>query len=236
MNNILLKLSGEALSGSRDSGIDPKRVEFLSKEIIEASKNGIGIGVVVGGGNFFRGRDAESLGMNRIECDYMGMLGTILNGIALKNMLEHLGGKAKLLTSLDVPEAIELYTKEDANKYLDEGYIVIFSGGTGRPFFSTDTASLLKAIDINAKTILMAKNGVDGVYDSDPKINKNAIKYDILSHKEVLSHKLNVMDNSAAALADENNINILVFDILGEDAILKAVNGEKIGTLIKKEI
>jgi len=237
MDRVILKLSGEALSGDRNAGIDPKKIKDLALEIKEAQELNLKqIGVVVGGGNFFRGRDAKDLGMDRIDCDYMGMIGTLLNALALKDMLLSLGAKVKVLTSLEVPEAIELYNKEDAINYLEEGNIVIFAGGTGRPLFSTDTAALLKATDINAKEILMAKNGVDGVYDDDPKINPNAKKYDILTHKDVLTNSLQVMDMTAASIADTNDIDIVVFDIASKDAIKKAIKNEKIGTLIKKEI
>lgn len=236
MERVILKISGEALKGKRESGIDPDKMISFAKEIKNAfDLNLVSIGIVTGGGNFYRGRDALALGISRIDCDYLGMLGTIMNSLALKNALQSLGVPVALFTSLEVPEVVDLYNKDDANKALDEGKVAIFAGGTGRPYFSTDTAALLKAIDVKAKTILMGKNGTDGVYDSDPNLNKSAKKYDILTHRDILDKKLAVMDQSAAAIADDNNINILVFNIEGKDAIVRAVKGEKIGTIIKKE-
>ncbi len=237
MEKVILKLSGEAMSGDRKAGIDPEEIKKIALEIKAArDESDKGIGIVMGGGNFMRGRDAEALGMDRIEADYMGMIGTLCNALALKSMLESVSCPVKLLTCLELPQVLELYNKADANKYLEEKDIVIFAGGTGRPFFSTDTAAVLRAIDINAKTILMGKNGVDGVYDSDPKINKDAKKYDILTHRDVLTKQLKIMDETAAALSEENDIDILVFDINSEGNIKKAVSGMVKGTLIKKEM
>ena len=236
MERIILKLSGEALGGKRGIGVDPEVAKKLALEIKKAYElNTHGIGIVCGGGNFFRGRDAKELNVDRVECDYMGMMGTVMNGIYLKNALEQAGVKAKVLTCLEVPSAVETYTVSTANEYLEQGNVVIFAGGTGRPYFSTDTATLLRAVDINAKLVLMGKNGVDGVYSADPKVDKNAIKYDILSHRDILKENLNVMDLTAASIADEHNIDIIVFDMDAEDAICRALKGEKIGTLVRKE-
>ena len=237
MERCILKLSGGALKGKRESGIDPDKLLSIAAQIKEAQELNIkSIGIVFGGGNFFRGRDSEKIGLDRVDCDYLGMLGTIFNSVALKDALEKLGAKVKLFTSLEVPKAIETYDKDKANKAFEEGYIVIFAGGTGRPYCSTDTATLEKARDTHAKLILMAKEGTDGVYDSDPNKNKNAKKYDILSHKEILEKRLEVMDPDAAKIADEENIDILVFNIDEGHAILDAVKGNIQGTLIKKEI
>lgn len=237
MDAIILKISGEAMGGEKHQGLDSEKIKNIAEEIKaahEIEKNSIGI--VVGGGNFFRGRDAEGLNLDRIEVDYMGMLGTVYNAIALKSALDAIDAKAEILSCLDIPQLLELYSKDDANKYLAEGKIVIFAGGTGRPFFSTDTASVLRAIDINAKLILMAKNGVDGVYDKDPNTFKDAKKYDIITHSDVLAQKLGVMDETAAVLSEQNNINIFVFDINKKGNIKKAILNECDGTLIKKEL
>lgn len=236
MKRVVLKLSGEALGGKSGVGVDPIVITDLAKEIKAAyDLKTYEIGIVVGGGNFFRGRDAEKIGIERVECDYMGMTGTILNAIALKNALVQAGCPTKVLTCLELPQVLETYTVSEANKLLEEGNICIFAGGTGKPFFSTDTATLLRAVDIKACLVLMAKNGVDGVYDKDPNVDKNAKKYDILTHRDVLKEKLQVMDLTAASIADENDINILVFDMSLKGAIKTALEGKKIGTLIKKE-
>ncbi len=236
MKRVVLKLSGEALGGKKGEGIDPIVINSLAEEIkIAHDLNTYNIGIVVGGGNFFRGRDAEKIGIERVECDYMGMTGTILNAIALKNALMKIGCPAKVLSCLEMPQVLDTYTASEANSILEENNVCIFAGGTGKPFFSTDTATLLRAVDINANLVLMAKNGVDGVYDKDPNIDKNAKKYDILTHRDILKEKLQVMDLTAASIADEHNIDILVFDINLPGAIKSALEGNKIGTLIKKE-
>lgn len=235
MERYILKLSGEALGGEKKMGLDPVEVTRICEEIKEAYLKGNSqIGIVCGGGNFFRGRDSESLGLKRIDADYMGMLGTLENAIGLQNKFEAIGVKAKALTCLNVPDVLELYTKEAALKYLEEGYVVIFGGGTGKPFFSTDTATALRAQDMKAKKVLMAKNGVDGVYDSDPKTNPNAKKIDVLTHKEIISNNLNVMDLTAASIFDENDVECLVFDMNEKGNITKVLSGENIGTIIKK--
>ncbi len=236
MERVILKLSGEALGGKAGMGIDPEEIGKIALEIKAAyDLNKYQIGIVCGGGNFFRGRDAEKIGIERVECDYMGMMGTIMNGIALKNALTQIGVKAKNFTCLEVPAAVSTYTVSEANESLEEGYVCIFSGGTGKPYFSTDTATLLRAVDIKAKAVLMGKNGVDGVYTADPKVDKNAKKYDILTHREVLKENLQVMDLTAATIADENDIDIVVFNMDLENAIKRVLDGEKIGTIIKKE-
>ena len=237
MSRIILKLSGEALKGNKESGIDYDVVLGYAKEIKKVyDLNKYGIGIIIGGGNFFRGRDAMKAGLNRVDCDYMGMMGTILNSVAMKDVLETIGVEVELYTSLSVPQAFKTYNKDEAIKTLDDKKVVLFAGGTGRPYCSTDSATLEKARDVKAKTVLMAKTGVDGVYDSDPNINKTAKKYDILSHKEIIDKNLNVMDIEAAKIAMEEDIDILVFNVEGEDAIINALNGTKVGTLIKKEI
>ncbi len=236
MNRIVLKLSGEALGGEKGIGVDPVVAKALAQEIKEAYElKTHRISIVCGGGNFFRGRDAKELGVDRVECDYMGMIGTVMNAIYLKNALIQAGVKTKVISCLEIPTAVETYTVSGANEYLDDDNVVIFAGGTGRPYFSTDTATLLRAVDINANLVLMGKNGVDGVYSADPNVDKNAVKYDILSHRDILKENLNVMDLTAASIADEHNIDIIVFDISAKGAIKKALQGEKIGTLVRKE-
>ena len=237
MERVILKISGEALGGIKKVGIDPVTVNEIASEIKEAKDTSdVEIGIVVGGGNFFRGRDAESLGMDRVSCDYMGMTGTILNAMALKNALLKINVKTEILTCLELPQALTTYTKKEAIKYLEDGYVVIYAGGTGRPYFSTDTATLMRAVDTNASTVLMAKNGVDGVYDKDPNVDKTAKKYDILTHRDILLNNLGVMDLTAATIANDNNINIRVFDMNAKGAVKDALLGKNIGTIIKKEI
>ena len=237
MSRIILKLSGEALKGNKESGIDYDVVLRYAKEIKKVyDLCEFGIGIIIGGGNFFRGRDAMKAGLNRVDCDYMGMMGTILNSVAMKDVLETIGVRVELYTSLSVPQAVKTYNKDEAIKALDDKKVVLFAGGTGRPYCSTDSATLEKARDVMAKTVLMAKTGVDGVYDSDPNINPSAKKYDILSHKEIIDKNLNVMDIEAAKIAMEEDIDILVFNVEGTDAIINALKGTNTGTLIKKEI
>ncbi len=232
MDRILLKISGEALRGKREFGIDPEVLNNLADDIIKNMKNA-SIAIVLGGGNFFRGRDAEILNLDRVDCDYMGMIGTIMNSLALKSVLISKGVGCELFSSLDIAP-INNYYKDDAVKALDENKVVIFAGGTGRPYYSTDTAALLKASDIGASKVLMGKLGVDGVYDSDPRLNPNAKKYDILNHRELIENNLAIMDLSAAVIADDNNIDIIVFNILEENSIERAIKGEISHTLITR--
>ena len=236
MNNVILKLSGEVLKGRQDSGIDYDKLLVFAKDIKEAwLLNKYNIGIVIGGGNFFRGRDSEKIGLSRVDCDYMGMMGTMLNSIALNDCLKKLGVKVKLYTSLSFPKVMLDYNPEDAIKSLEEGYVNIYAGGTGNPYCSTDSATLMKAKDTNVKLVLMGKSGVDGVYDKDPRVFEDAKKYDILTHKELFEKELKVMDLEAAKLADECDIDILVFEVDKECSITKAFKGEVKGTLIKKE-
>lgn len=232
MEKVMLKISGEALKGSLDNGIDPVILDNIASQIKEASKMA-SISIVLGGGNFFRGRDAEALSLDRVDLDYMGMLGTVLNSLALKSVLKSKGVDVVLFSSLEV-SSIDVYFEDDAINALNDGKVVIFAGGTGRPYYSTDTAALLKAADIGVTRVIMGKIGVDGVYDSDPRVNKDAKKYDILSHKDLIENNLGVMDLSAAVIADTNDIDIFVFSIQEEDAIIKAVKGEISHTLITR--
>jgi uridylate kinase len=230
---IIIKLSGEALSGDKSRAIDPLKVREIANEVKRAyDLGGLQIGIIVGGGNIWRGKTAQEMGMERSSADYMGMIATIMNALALQNALEELGLETRTMTSLNIPQVAEPYIRRKAISNLEKGRIVIFGGGTGNPYFSTDTTSALRAAEIGAEVILMAKNGTDGVYDKDPRFNDDAKKYDEISFKEVLEQNLQVMDSTAAALCKDNNIKIVVFDMNVEGNIRRAAASEKIGTLI----
>jgi len=231
---LIIKLSGEALSGKDGKSIDPIRVQEIAEEIKEAYDLGqFEIGIIVGGGNIWRGKTASEMGMERSSADYMGMIATIMNALALQNALEAMGVETRAMTSLNIPQVAEPYIRRKAISNLEKGMIVIFGGGTGNPYFSTDTTSALRAAEIGAKTILMAKNGTDGVYDKDPRSNKDAKKFGELTHHEVLENGLEVMDSTAAALCKDNGIEIVVFDMNIKGNIKRAALGEKIGTIIR---
>jgi len=231
---IIIKLSGEALIGDdNDKVIDPLRVREIAYEIKEAYDLGnLEIGIIIGGGNIWRGKMASEMGFERSSADYMGMIATIMNALALQNALEELGIETRTMTSLNIPQVAEPYIRRKAISNLEKGRVVIFGGGTGNPYFSTDTTSALRAAEIGADVVLMAKNGTDGVYDKDPRTNKDAVKYTTLTHQEVLEKKLEVMDSTAAALCMDNGINIMVFDMNEHGNIKKAASGENVGTLI----
>ena len=232
MQRIILKISGEALSDN-GSGISMEKVNAISEEIKELYDSGdIQLGIICGAGNMWRGRDAIRNGMDRTNADYMGMLGTILNAVALQSALERLGLDTRVMTSLSIPQIAEPYIRRKADSHLNKGRICIFGGGTGNPFFSTDTTAALRSAESKSSLILMAKNGVDGVYDKDPRKHKDAKRYDVISHQEVLSKKLGVMDLTAATMCAENNIDILVFDMNVRGNIKKAANESSIGTLV----
>lgn len=236
MRRIVLKISGEALAFEDSKGINHRKVNEIAKEIKDLYDLGnIQLCVVVGAGNIWRGRDAIDSGMDRSSADYMGMLATILNALAIQNALESLGLDTRAMTSLSIPSVAEPYIRRKALSHLEKGRIVIFGGGNGIPFFSTDTTAALRSAELGSKLILMAKNGVDGVYDSDPRINKNAKKYLRLTHQEVLDKHLQVMDLTAATLCAENNIDILVFDMNVKGNIKRAAEDVTIGTLITNE-
>lgn len=230
---ILLKLSGESLKGQTEFGIDPTTVLKMAEEIKEVVKTGVEVGIVVGGGNIWRGKTAEGLGMDRSTADYMGMLATMMNGLAVQDGLESIGVPTRCQTSLPIDKVAEPYIRRKAIRHFEKGRVVIFAGGTGSPYFSTDTASALRAAEINADVILMAKNGVDGVYDSDPRVNRDAKMYTDLTHLDLVSKQLQVMDLTAATLCKDNDIPIVVFNINESGNILKIVSGEVIGTTIK---
>lgn len=227
---VLLKISGEVLAGDKGSGIDFDKVLDICRRVKECVDMGVQIAIVVGGGNFWRGRSSGK--MDRTRADHMGMLATSINSLALADALEQLGVTARVQTAIEMRQIAEPYIRNKAVRHLEKGRVVIFGCGTGNPFFSTDTAAALRAAEIGADVIFKATN-VDGVYDSDPKLNPNAKKYDTLTHNDVLQQGLHVMDSTAASLCMDNNIMILVFNLDNPDNIVRAMTGERIGTLIK---
>jgi len=229
---ILLKLSGEALSGKRGYGFDSTAIETISRQVKEVHDLGIETAVVIGGGNIFRGLEASADGMNRVTADQMGMLGTMINGLALQDSLEKTGVSVRILSSRSVDELVEPFNRRQTLGYLEQGHIVIFVGGTGNPFFSTDTAASLRAAQIGADVILKGTK-VDGVYDGDPVKNHAARKFDTITFDEVLNLGLKVMDSTAIAMCRDNNIPVVVFNLTKEGALLRVVNGEPLGTIVK---
>ena len=229
---ILLKLSGEALAGDSKKGIDPDVIGEICDEIKKVKQLGVEIAIVVGGGNFWRGRNGKE--MERTTSDYMGMLATVMNGLALQDALEARGMYTRVQTAIEMRQIAEPYIKRKALKHLERGRIVIFSCGTGNPYFTTDTTAALRAAEIEADVILVAKT-IDGVYSADPKVDPNAIKYDKITYLDILNKDLKVMDSTATSLCRDNNIPLLVFGINEPENILKAVMGEKIGTLVEGE-
>lgn len=228
---IVLKLSGEALAGSNSVGIDINYVNLIAKQVKKIYDLGVEIGIVVGGGNFWRGRDENNI--DRATSDYMGMLGTVMNALALQDSFEKLGVITRVQTAIDMRQVAEPYIRRRAIRHLEKGRVVIFSAGVGNPYFSTDTAAALRAAEIDADVILLAKKGTDGIYDSDPNINENAKKYDNLSYREILNKNLKIMDGTATTLCMDNSIPLRVFGIDEEDAMYKVVCGEDIGTSVK---
>lgn len=230
-NRILLKLSGEALMGDMQYGIDPERLADYASEVKLAFDKGVQIAIVIGGGNIYRGLSGASQGMDRVQGDYMGMLATVINSMAIQGALEKIGIGTKLLGGLEIDPIAERMSRKRANEYMNEGKIVIISGGTGNPFFTTDTASALRAIEIEADVILKGTR-VDGVYDKDPEKHTDAIKYSELSFKEAYEKKLAIMDLTSFTLCEENNMPIYVFDMNKKGELLKVVEGEDIGTIV----
>ena len=232
---VLLKLSGEALKGTTSFGIDPQTVKGIAHQIKDIYDLGVEIGIVVGGGNIWRGKTAEGLGMDRAQADYMGMLATIMNGLAVQDALENIGVPSRVMTALPIDTVAEPYIRRRAIRHLEKGRVCIFAGGLGSPYFSTDTACVLRATEIGAEVVLMAKNGTDGVYDSDPRVNKDAKLYSEITFSEILAKNLAVMDSTAASLCKDNKLSLIVFNMNKEGNIVKAVKGETIGTLVKVE-
>lgn len=230
---VILKVSGEALSGSEGRGINPEVIAHLAMEVKKIHDMGVQIGIVCGGGNMWRGETGANLGMERAQADYMGMLATIMNGLALQDALENLGVPTRVQTSIEMRQIAEPYIRRKAIRHLEKGRVVIFGGGTGNPYFSTDTTAALRAAEINADVILMAKNGVDGVYSADPKIYPEAVKFDELTQLDIIAKDLKVMDRTASSLSMDNNIPLIVFNVNEAGNIKKVIEGENIGTVIK---
>jgi uridylate kinase len=232
---VVLKLSGEALAGSQGYGIDPVTVDVISRQVVEVAKKGIQVAIVVGGGNIWRGLSGKAKGMDRVSADYMGMLATVMNALALQDAIEKNGVVTRVQTAITMQQVAEPYIRRRAIRHMEKGRVVIFGAGTGNPYFSTDTTAALRAAEIDADAILMAKNGVDGVYDSDPKVNPDARMYTHLSFLDVIQKQLGVMDATATTLCMNNNIPIVVFNIDTKGNIVAACSGEEIGTLVDKE-
>lgn len=230
---IVLKLSGEALSGEQGFGIEPKVIQSIAKQIKEVAELGIEIGIVVGGGNIWRGKIGSEMGMDRANADYMGMLATVMNSLALQDSLESMGIPTRVQTSIEMRQVAEPYIRRKAIRHLEKKRVVIFAAGTGNPYFSTDTTAALRAAEIEAEVILMAKNNVDGVYSADPKTNSDAIKYEELSFMDMLNGGLEVMDSTASSLCMDNDIPLIVFSISEEGNIKRVVEGEDLGTIIR---
>ncbi len=229
---ILLKLSGEALMGTRNYGIDPIRLSEYAKEIKKIVEKNIEVAIVIGGGNIFRGLAGASNGMDRVQGDYMGMLATVINGLALQSALEEAELQTRLLTSIEMKEIAEPFIKRRAVRHLEKGRVVIFGGGTGNPYFTTDTAAVLRAIEIGADIILKGTR-VDGIYTSDPEKDDSATKFDSITFKEVMNKDLRIMDMTAFTLSEENKLPILVFDMNKKGNLLKVVSGKNVGTLVE---
>lgn len=232
-NRIILKISGEALAGEKGTGIDPTVIKKLAHEIKLVHEMGVQIGVVCGGGNMWRGETGAKLGMERAQADYMGMLATIMNGLALQHGLETAGVQTRLQTSISMRQVAEPYIRRVAISHMEKNRVVIFGGGTGNPYFSTDTTAALRAAEINADVILMAKNGVDGVYTADPNLDPSAKKFAELTQLDMISKGLQVMDRTASSLSMDTHIPLIVFNVNTPGNIKRVVEGENIGTIIR---
>jgi len=232
---ILLKLSGEAFSGGADFGISPSISTKVAKQIKHVTETGISVAVVVGGGNIWRGAEAERAGMHRATADYAGMLATVINALSLQDALEQEGVTTRTQSAINVQQVAEPYIRRRAIRHLEKGRVVIFAGGTGNPYMTTDTAAALRAIEIGADALLMTKNNVDGVYNADPRKNPGAKKFDQLTYLDAINMRLEVMDATALSLCLENKLPIVVFNFMAEDSIERAAAGEKIGTLVADE-
>lgn len=230
-NRVVIKLSGEALSGGKGYGLCDETIDGICEAIAKVHKSGIEVAIVVGGGNFWRGRSSENI--DRFTSDMMGMLGTVINALRIQSTLENMGLDTRVQTAIHMMEVAEPYIKRKAVRHLEKGRIVIFGGGTGRPFFSTDTTAALRAAEIGADAILLAKTGVDGIYDKDPNQFKDAKKFDELTYLEILSKELKIMDATATSLCMDNNIPLVIFGIENFENIIKAANGENIGTIVR---
>ena len=228
---ILLKYSGEAVAGDEDQGIDPKVLHFMSKEIKSIVDKGVCVGLVIGGGNLFRGEKLNQDGMDRVAGDHMGMLATVMNGIALRDALERDGIKTRVMSAIPMPGIVEYFDRRIATQLLEAGFVVIFTAGTGNPFFTTDTAAVLRGVEINADVIIKGTK-VDGIYSSDPMKNSDAIKYDELTFDDVIHKNLKIMDMTAFTLCKENNIPIVVLDINDKNSLYNLMKFNNVGTLV----
>lgn len=231
----LLKLSGEALMGDSQFGIDARMLARIAHQIKQATQMGVQIAVVIGGGNIWRGAEAEKQGMDRVSADYAGMLATLINALALQDALEKDGVVTRTQSAITIQTVAEPFIRRRAVRHLEKGRVVIFAAGTGNPYMTTDTAAALRAIEIGAEVLLMAKNKVDGVYDSDPLMNPQARKFDCLDYMEALNRRLEVMDSTALSLCMENNLPIVVFDLQGANSVERALMGEPVGTLVSSK-
>ena len=229
---VLLKLSGEVFGGAKGIGVDPDVVQDVARQIKDVVKSGVEIAIVVGGGNYFRGAELQQRGMDRARADYMGMLGTVMNCLALQDFLEKEGVDTRVQTAITMGQVAEPYIPRRAIRHLEKGRVVIFGAGAGMPFFTTDTVAAQRALEIGSEALLLAKSGVDGVYSADPKKDPKATKFDTISYDEVLSKSLAVADAAAFALCRENNLPIVVFDLMKNGNIGRAIRGEAIGTLV----
>jgi uridylate kinase len=229
---VLLKLSGEVFGGAKGIGVDPDVVQDIAKQIADVARSGVQVAIVVGGGNYFRGAELSQRGMDRSRADYMGMLGTVMNCLALQDFLEKEGVQTRVQTAITMGQVAEPYIPLRAIRHLEKGRVVIFGAGAGMPFFTTDTVSAQRALEIGAEALLLAKSGVDGVYSADPKKDPAATKYDTITYNEVLSKSLAVADAAAFALCRENKLPIVIFDLMENGNIGRAVRGEVIGTLV----
>ncbi len=234
-DRILLKLSGEALMGSLEYGTDPERVTAIAAQVVSAQRTGLEIAVVVGAGNIYRGLQGAAAGMDRATADYMGMLATVLNALTLQDAFEKQGAQTRVLSAMDVTEVAEPYIRRRAIRHLEKGRLVIFAAGTGNPFFTTDTAAALRALEIRAEAILMAKHGVEGVYDADPAEVPDAKFLPRITHREAIEKSLRVMDSTALSLCMDNDLPIYVFNMADESNIDRIVRGENVGTLVDTE-
>jgi uridylate kinase len=229
---VVLKLSGEALMGRTGAGIDPEMVTRLAEEISRVAANGTHVAIVIGGGNIWRGIAASSKGMDRATADHMGMLATVINSLALQDALEHQGVHTRVQTAIEMHQIAEPYIRRRAIRHMEKGRVVILAAGTGNPYFTTDTAAALRAVELGAEVLLMGKNDVDGVYDADPHLEPTARRFEEISHQEALERNLQVMDQAALALCRENNLPIVVFDVLVPGNIERAALGDAVGTLV----
>jgi uridylate kinase len=229
---VMLKLSGEAMQGDTEFGIDASTVDYMAKQLAGLLRLGAQVGIVIGAGNFWRGEQASRTGMDRATADYMGMLATVLNALALQAALERIGIQTRVQSAISMSEVAEPYIRRRAIRHLEKGRVVIFAAGTGNPYFTTDTAAALRSLEIGAEVLLMAKNRVDGVYDQDPRRYPNAQRFDRLDYREALQRGLEIMDSTALALCMDNKLPIVVFDLRNPENLGRIVGGEAVGTLI----